>query len=199
MPKTPFRAVGTAAVRIENSKFNNWWMALRNAIGVALPLGIGIAIHQPLGAVAIATGALNVSYSDDDDPYPQRARRMLLWSVLGGFAVFVGSITGRYHVAAIVVAAAWAFVAGLLVAVSTRAGDLGLNTLVVVIVFAARGAMSPEGALKAGLLVCAGGLLDTALALLLWPLQRYAPERKAIAEAYFDLARDVDPDSEKLE
>jgi uncharacterized membrane protein YccC len=199
MPRTAARAVLKAAARLDRGKFNNWWMAVRNSLAVALPLGIGIALHEPLAGVAVATGALNVSYSDDDDPYQQRARRMLLWSSLGGFAVFVGSVTGRYHVAAILVAAAWAFFAGLLVAISTRAGDLGLNSLVTVIVFAARGAMSPKGAFEAGLLVFAGGLLETALALLLWPLQRYGPERQVIAKDYLDLAKDVDPASGKLD
>ena len=173
-------------------------MALRNAISVALPLAIGIAIHQPLAAVAVTTGALNVAYSDGDDSYGQRLRRMLRWSLLGGIAVFIGSATGEYNVLAILTAALWAFAAGLLVSVSARAGDLGLNTLVTVIVFAARGAMSPKGALEAGLLVVAGGLVQTVFALLLWPLNRYRPEQQAIAQTYLELSKDVDPNSEKL-
>ncbi len=199
MAKTTAHAVFETVKQVDRTKFNKWWMALRNAIGVALPLAVGVAIHHPLAAVAVATGALNVAYSDGDDPYPQRLRRMLLWSVLGGVAVFVGSATGRFHVLAILTAAAWAFVAGLLVSVSTRAGDLGLNTLVAVIVFAARGALSPSGALDAGLLVVAGGLLQTVFALLLWPLNRYRPEQQLIAKTYLDLAKDVDPKSANLE
>ncbi|MBV8068792.1 MAG: FUSC family protein [Acidobacteriaceae bacterium] len=193
------RGVLAAAARLDQTKFNNWWMALRNAIAVAVPLAIGAAIQQPLAAVAVATGALNVAYSDDDDPYQQRAKRMLIWSSLGGLAVFIGSVNGNYHVMAVLTTAAWAFIAGLLVSVSTRAGDLGLNTLVTVIVFAARGAMSPKGALAAGLLVFGGGLAQTVMALLLWPLRRYAPERRAIAKAYLDLSENVHPQSEKVE
>ena len=90
--------------RLDKSKLNSRWMALRNALAVALPLGIGTAIHFPLGAVAVATGALNVSYSDGRDPYSQRARRMLAWSFLGAVAVFTGSVTGKYHFAAIFMA-----------------------------------------------------------------------------------------------
>ncbi|MGI8960199.1 MAG: hypothetical protein ACR2IV_10650 [Bryobacteraceae bacterium] len=134
-PRTAFWRTIT---RLEKSKINTW-IALRNSLGVALPLAIGIAIGEPLGAVAITTGALNVSFSDGDDPYAQRARRMLAWSFLGAVAVFTGSITGKYHWAAILVVAAWAFAAGMLVSIGTRAGDLGLNTLVALVVFAARG------------------------------------------------------------
>ncbi|HZS57194.1 MAG TPA: FUSC family protein [Bryobacteraceae bacterium] len=171
-------------------------MALRNAAAVALPLSIGSIIGNPLGAVAISTGALNVSYSDGRDPYRQRARRMLTWSTLGAIAVFVGSATGEYHFSAILVTAAWAFLGGMCVAISPRAGDLGLNTLATIVIFGARGALSPLYAFYAALLVFAGGLLQTALALLFWPLRRYAPERRAIASAYRALAAEIDPNPE---
>jgi uncharacterized membrane protein YccC len=193
-PRTAFWRIIT---RLEKHKINTW-IAFRNAIGVALPLGIGIAIGEPLGAVAVTTGALNVSFSDGDDPYAQRARRMLAWSFLGAVAVFTGSVAGEHHWAAILLTAAWAFVAGMLVSISTRAGDLGLNTLVVLIVFAARSPLRPADALIAALLVLAGGLLQTCLALLLWPIRRKQPERQALSQIYLDLAEDVDPHSGKL-
>src|SRR5579875_1260198 len=122
-------ALWSALTRLDKSKINSKWMALRNSLAVASPLAIGMAMGNALGAVAISTGALNVSYSDGRDPYRQRARRMLTWSVLNGIAVFVGSATGKYHVAAILIAATWAFAGGMCIAISTRAGDLGLNTL----------------------------------------------------------------------
>lgn len=184
--------------RLDKSKINSKWMAIRNSLAVAVPLGIGIALDKPLGGVAIATGSLNVAYSDGRDPYAQRARRMLTWTFLGAIAVFVGSVTGKYHWAAIFVAAFWAFVGGMCVSISTRAGDLGLNTLVTLIVFAARGAMPLEGALIAAGLVLGGGLLQTALALLFWPLRRDHPERRAIGNVYLDLAKEVSSQSDTL-
>ncbi len=183
------------ATRLDKSKINSTWIAFRNALAVALPLGIGMAMGNALAGVAIATGALNVSYSDGSDPYAPRARRMLSWTLLGAAAVFTGSVTGKNHGAAILVAALWAFAAGMCVSISSRAGDLGLNTLVVLVVFAARGAMSPRGALEAALLVVAGGLLQTAFALLLWPVHRYEPERRAVARVYVELAKEIDPHS----
>ena len=191
-------ALWRTLTRIDQSKISSKWMAFRNAMAVALPLAIGIADGNPLGAVAFTTGALNVAYSDGGDPYALRARRMLNWSVLGAVAVFVGSIAGNYHWTSIVVTALWAFVAGLCVSISSRAADLGLNTLVVLIVFGARGALSPKGALIASLLVLGGGLLQTAFALLLWPIRRYDPERRAIGEAYLDLSQELAPGSDVL-
>jgi len=173
-------------------------MAARNALAVAVPLAIGIEMGNSLAAVALAIGALNVSYSDGHDPYWQRARRILEWSLQGGIAVFIGSITGQYHWGAILVAAAWAFAAGMMLGVSTRAGDLGLNTLVTVIVFAARGPTTPMGAVYSGLLVFAGGCIQTLLAVLFWPLRRTKPQMLALGKAFHDLAMEVDPDVEAV-
>lgn len=181
--------------RIDQSKRNSARMALRNSLAVALPLAVSIELDHPLVGVAMATGALNVAFSDASDPYAHRARRMLTWSVLGAIAVFLGSVTGNYHLLAILVASAWALIAGLMVSISTRAGDLGLNTLVALIVYAARGALSPKGAFYAGLLVLGGGLLQTAFALIFWPVRRNTPERRAIGGVYLDLAEQVEQDS----
>lgn len=190
--QTTFRALWQNLTRVDRSKINTW-IALRNSLAVAIPLSAGIALNHGLAGVAIATGALNVSYSDGRDPYAQRARRMLGWTALSGVSVFVGSVTGRNHWLAVLVAAMWAFMAGMLISVSTRLGDLGLNTLVSLVVFAARGAMSWEGAASAAGLVTLGGALQTGVALLFWPFRAKEPEREAVAEAYRKLANEVDP------
>ncbi len=192
----PASAFWRTVKKIDKSKINNRWMALRNSLAVAVPLAVGIALGNPLGAVAVTTGALNVSFSDGRDPYYQRARRMLTWSLLGAFAVFVGSLSGNNEASAIAVVACWAFLAGMLIAVSTTAGDLGLNTLVALIVFAGRGVGTWSGALDTGLLVLGGGLLQTAFCLALWPLRRYEPERRALGHVYQALAKEVDPDND---
>jgi len=99
-------------------------------------------------------------------------------------------------VSATLIAAAWAFVAGMLMAVGSRAGDLGLNTLVTVIVFASR-PMTLESACYAGLLVLAGGVLQTTFALLLWPVRRRRAERDAVGQAYLELAEAIHPDADE--
>ncbi len=182
------KALWRSVTAIDRGKVNKPAIALRNALAVSIPLAIGFAIGHPAGGAAFATGALNVAYSDGTDPYAHRARRMLAWSVLGAIAVFSGSVSGTYPLFAVALAAGWAFLAGLLVSISQRAGDLGLNTLVALIVFSARGPGSPAGALDAALLVLGGGLLQTLFALLLWPVHRYRPEREAIGGVYADLA-----------
>lgn len=163
------------------------WIALRNTLGFALPLIAGIALGKIPAALIAAIGALNVSYSDSHDPYLQRARRMLAATALVALAVFGGAICGNYHVLAVPMAGSWAFAAGMLVALSTVAADLGTITLVTLVVFAAR-PLPPESAALSGLLALGGGLLQTALALVFWPVRRYLPERRALAALYTELA-----------
>src|ERR1051326_3371892 len=78
-------------LRFEAAKLSPW-IGLRNAIGVALPLAVGLTVHAPGTGLLGATGALNVAFSDSHVPYLQRARRMLAASVVVGIGVFSGSL-----------------------------------------------------------------------------------------------------------
>jgi len=164
------------------------WIALRNTLGFALPLAAGIAMGSVPAALIASIGALNVSFSDSHDPYLQRARRMLAACVLVGLAVFAGAVCGNHRLLAVPMAGAWAFAAGMLVAVSATAADLGIMGLVTLVVFAAK-PLPPESAALSGLLALGGGLLQTGLALAFWPIRKYVPERRALAAFYAELAR----------
>ena len=164
------------------------WLGLRNALGVALPLAAGAVMGAIPSGLVMATGALNVSFSDSHDPYLQRARRMLAASIVVGIGVFAGALCGRYRGLIVLASAAWAFAAGMLVSLSPAAADLGTVSLVTLVVFAAV-PMDPRHAMYAGGLAMAGGLVETALALALWPLRRYVPERIAVGDLYLELAR----------
>lgn len=176
-----------SVLRFQRDKISPW-IAFRNTLGMALPLAAGIALNNLPAALIASIGALNVSYSDSHDPYVQRARRMLAACVLVGLAVFAGAVCGNHHLLAVPVAGLWAFAAGMLVALSTTAADLGIMSLVTLVVFAAK-PLPPESAALSGLLALGGGLLQTVLALAFWPIRRYVPERRALANFYAELAR----------
>lgn len=163
-------------------------LALRNTIGVALPLVLGAAFGAVSTGLAVSTGALNVAFSDAEDPYVQRARRMLGASVLVGVAVFTGELCGGNYVLAVSMAGAWAFAAGIVVALSTAAADLGVISLVTLVVYMAVPQPAKQ-AVYSGLLALAGGLLQTLLALAFWPIRRYGPEQRALGELYAELAQ----------
>lgn len=174
-------------IRFQTEKMN-LWLALRNTLGIVLPLMAGVELGMVSGGLAMATGALNVSFSDGQEPYPQRSRRMLSASVLVGFAVFCGAVSGHSNVAAVLVSAVWAFATGMLVALSTTAADLGAVSLVTLVVYMAA-PQNIERAVYGGLLAMAGGLLQTGLALAFWPLRKYVYERRALGDLFAELAR----------
>src|SRR5262245_52992657 len=145
MPSTPPSAFWEILTRFERQKINPW-IALRNAIGIVLPLAIGAAVGRSGSGLVMTVGALNVSFSDGSDPYVHRARRMLAASLCCGLAVFVGGLAGRNHAVAALLAAAFAFAAGMMVAVGQEATDIGTVTLVTFVVFSAQ-PMTPKQAL----------------------------------------------------
>ncbi|HEX4663113.1 MAG TPA: FUSC family protein [Terriglobales bacterium] len=162
-------------------------IAFRNAVGVTLPLAIGLAIGMPLGGLAIASGALQVAYSDGHDPYSRRGFRMLAATVLCGLAVLVGGLTGRNHLLATLAVVVWGFTAGIVVLLGPDAESLGIISLVMLIIYSAQ-ALTTSRAINAGLLALAGGLLQTALSIALWPFFRREPERRALANVYSELS-----------
>ena len=166
------------------------WMAARNTVGVALPLAIGAGLGRIGGSLPVSTGALNVAFSDSQEPYAQRARRMCAASAMVAVAVFAGALSGRNQITAVLVATVWALAAGFLVALSTTAADLGAISLVTLLVYAAF-PMPAEKAVYAGLLAFGGGLLQTVLAVALWPIRRYEPVRRVLGDLYRELSRAV--------
>lgn len=174
-------------IRFQKDKITPW-IALRNTIGFVTPLAAGISLGAEAVAIALATGALNVSYSDSHDPYPLRWRKMFAASLLVGFAVFAGALCGHSQWLAPLMAGIWAFVAGLLVALGTTAADLGVISLVTLVVYSAV-PQTPERAVYAGLLAIVGGLFQTLLSIAFWPLRRYAAERRALSRLYLELSR----------
>src|SRR5947208_14847269 len=186
-PASPPKALWRIVTHIDRSKINAW-QALRNTVGVIAPLIVGYALGMPRGGLAMASGALNVSYSDGSDPYRQRAKRMLASTAWCSIAVLLGGLTAHSNALAIVAATLWAFTAGMLVALGSAAADVGVISTVVLVVYSAQ-PLTPYQALQAAGLALCGGLLQIALSVALWPVQRYEPERRSLAALYSELAR----------
>jgi uncharacterized membrane protein YccC len=184
---SPWVSLWRLAIRFDRAKVSPW-IGFRNALGVALPLIAGILAGHTAAGLVMATGALNVSYSDGNDVYDFRARRMLISTVLCALAVFAGALTAAYGVLIVLLVTAFALFAGLLVALGNTAGDLGVIALVTLVVYGAQ-QMSPHSAALSGLLALAGGLLQTAISLSTWPVLRYEPLRRAIANLYIHLGK----------
>jgi uncharacterized membrane protein YccC len=186
-PLNKWEAFWRGIFHVDTAKMEPW-IALRNAMGVAIPLAVGIAVGMPLGGLAIASGALNVSYSDGHDPYKLRARRMLASSALCATAVMAGGLAGHHSVEAVALITVWAFGSGMAITLGTTGESLGVISLVVLIIYSAQ-TLTPERAVQAGALAFAGGVMQMLLSLGLWPVRAYEPERRALANLYLTLGR----------
>lgn len=184
---TPAQSFWRLLTKFDSSKMSAY-RALRNAAGVVLPLIGGFALGMPRGGLVVASSALNVAFSDGSDPYARRAKRMISSSVLCAIGVTAGGLAEPHAALAIIVATLWAFAAGMLVALGTTASDLSSISLVTLLVYAAY-PLTPRQALISGVLALGGGLLQTALSVALWPVRRYEPERRALADFFSTLAR----------
>ncbi len=182
----PWAVFRSTLTRFDSGKIQRE-IAARNAVGFLAAVIIASAIWTPASGVVAGTGALNVSFSDSRDPYPIRVRRMLASALLCALAVFLGGLTGHDNITAVAAATIWAFGAGMLVCLGPIAGDLGVITLVTLVVFAAH-PLTPAQAANSALLVLGGASIQIALSIAPWPIHRYDPERRIISSLYAALA-----------
>ena len=162
-------------------------VALRNALAVVLPLAIGVATGHVDAGLGVATGALNAMFTDQPGPYRLRAYRMLLSAAAAALSALIGSLVGGNAVLIVLASLLWGVGGGLLVALGPDAARAGLTSMILLVIMGAEPHAVPE-AWPAAALIFAGGVLQTLFAIAAWPLQRYRPERLALAAAFRGLA-----------
>ncbi|HZP65910.1 MAG TPA: FUSC family protein [Rudaea sp.] len=162
-------------------------VALRNTAAVTLPLALGLATDHLGVGLGVSVGALNTMFSDQPGPYRQRMTRMLFAAAAAGVSAFVGYTLGGNDVAITLAALIWGFAGGLLVALGPDIGRIGLTSMILLVVTGAYPS-TPAEALGPSFLFFSGGLLLTLFAIAAWPLQRYRPERTALAQLCRQLA-----------
>jgi uncharacterized membrane protein YccC len=160
---------------------------LRCAIGVAVPLLVSYAAHQPLDGVSAAIGAMAAGFASRQGVYRTRAAAMLLTSAAMAFSAFVGALSGPYPVANIALFAIWGIALGLLGSLGTAATTVGVNSVIALLI-CGHYPYVPSDALPQAGFVFLGGALQTVLLVSIWPLQRFTAERRVLAAAYRSLA-----------
>ncbi|RCS31018.1 FUSC family protein [Rhodanobacter denitrificans] len=164
-----------------------WRVVLRNTAAVVLPLAAGMATGHPQVGLGVAAGALDTMFSDQPGPYRQRLRQLLLASLAAGLAALVGFLIGGQLLPILLATAACGFFGGLLVVFGTDTARVGMTSMILLVITAST-PTSLAHALGGAALIFAGGLLLMVFSLAAWPLQRYWPERMALANVYTGLA-----------
>ncbi|QAU24308.1 FUSC family protein [Dyella sp. M7H15-1] len=163
------------------------WVVIRNTTAVVLPLAIGMLTEHPEAGLAVAAGALNTMFSDQPGPYRQRLWQLFLASLAAGLASLCGFLIGGDLIPITLATAAFGFFGGLLVMFGTDIARVGMTSMILLVVTAASPSSFHE-ALTGAALIFTGGLLLALFSVAAWPLQRYRPERYALATVYRGLA-----------
>lgn len=162
-------------------------VAMRNTLAVVAPLAIGLLLGHSSAGLGVATGALNTMFTDQPGPYRLRMQRMAFAAIAAGLSALIGIAIGAHSIAFVAAAFVLAFGGGMLVALGPMAARVGLTSMIVMMVTADM-RLPPSNAPAVAALIFAGGALQMLLAVAAWPLQRYRPERFALADVLRQLA-----------
>jgi uncharacterized membrane protein YccC len=184
------RKIVTDAAKIDRTGIE-FGFAVRCTVGVAIPLLITVANGSTLAGVSAAYGALVTGFASRQGVYRTRAIGMLLTAFALACSGFAGIMTGAHPVANVIVGALWAAAFGLIAAIGRAATVASVNSVVAFIIFSNPPYDLSDPWFQAAMVI-AGGVLQTLLLVLVWPLQRFRTERHALAAAYRALARYAD-------
>lgn len=156
---------------------------LRSSLGLALPIVLaGLGGHTAWGILG-ANGALNVALPNMNSVAARRLQVMLIVSFGTALLAMLGVLVGQSTLAstlAITLVATFLTLYGAGGAVNTSVGIASTNTLIVL----AGLQLPPSSAPLSGLLVLGGGLLQTFLLAVVWPLSPRRRERSSVAQVY---------------
>ncbi|MFJ7151030.1 FUSC family protein [Streptomyces sp. NPDC100445] len=158
----------------------------RAALGMSLPLAVGLAAGRPDYGALASMGALSGVIGDTADAYRMRILNIAVPQFFGAAGVALGALAHGYGWYAVAVVTGVALVSGMISTIGAVASVSGLLLLLNCVVGAGLPLPSPWWVAPA--LMTGGGLLILLLALLAWPLRAGVPERAAVAAAYRDVA-----------
>lgn len=180
------RRIVRDAFRLERNAVDPMF-AVRSSIGFALAILAGFATGVPIYAVCAALGAMMTGFGSRQGNYRTRAGTMLVMTAAMAGALALGLLCSHSPEFAVLGLALWSLGYGAIVPLGASAVAIGANSLTTLIVFENFPQPFPL-AVGCVVAISAGGLLQTLLLVVLWPIQRYPQERKALAAAYRELA-----------
>lgn len=181
------RHILLSTVHVETSLFEGM-AALRCTVGVAIVLALGLVLRLPMVSAFGAVGAVSVGFGSFQGAYRSRAAVMIAAAAGMALSVLLGSVGGFSDFDSIAIATGAAFASGMLVALGPAASFVGLQCVVAALIAGGFPADLRGAAIRAGL-VLGGGLIQTLLVVMIWPLRRFSAERRGLATAYRSLAR----------
>lgn len=163
---------------------------LRSSVGLAIPIVLAAFTGHTAWGMLAANGALNTALASVNSVTARRVQVMLSVSVTAALMTILAVLVGQNTLLTtltITLAATLLTLYGGASGVNTSVGIPTTNTLIVLSGLQ----LPPDSAPLSGLLVLLGGLLQTLLLAVVWPISPRWRERDSVAQTYRSLGQFV--------
>ncbi|MFF0555451.1 FUSC family protein [Streptomyces sp. NPDC004266] len=156
-------------------------VAARGALGLALVVGLSLALFGPAVAVSSAFGAFQAAIATFQRSWRPRPTLALASGASLAVSTFLGYLTGAHEALFLTLLVFWTFLSGLAWAAGPTAGIIASSNVAIMLVTVT---LPTSVATAAGhaVVIFAGGVVQAALVVLL-PVRRWGAQRDALADA----------------
>ncbi|MFE0650254.1 FUSC family protein [Streptomyces sp. NPDC059534] len=156
-------------------------VAARGALGLALVIGVSLALFGPAVAVSSAFGAFQAAIATFQRSWRPRPTLALASGASLAVSTFLGYLTGTHEALFLALLLCWTFLAGLAWAAGPTAGIIASSNVAIMLVTVTLPTSVAEAAGHAAM-IFVGGVVQAALVVLL-PVRRWGAQRDALADA----------------
>ncbi|PZT72557.1 MULTISPECIES: FUSC family protein [unclassified Streptomyces] len=156
-------------------------VAVRGAAGLALVIGVSLALFGPVVAAGSAFGAFQAAIATFQRSWRPRPVLALVSGISLGLSTFLGYVTGTHLALFTLLLVVWTFLAGLAWAAGPTGGIIAASNVAIMLVTITLPTSAAQAALH-GAMIMFGGVVQAAL-IVLFPIRRWGAQRDALADA----------------
>ncbi|MFE4450871.1 FUSC family protein [Streptomyces sp. NPDC056796] len=161
-------------------------IAVRGAAGLALVVGVSLALFGPVIAAGSAFGAFQAAIATFQRSWRPRPVLALVSGVSLAVSTFVGYVTVSHTVLFLILLVLWTFAAGMAWAAGPTGGIIAGSNVSIMLVTITLPTSVADAAAHAGMMAF-GGFVQAAL-IVLFPVRRWGAQRDALADALAGVA-----------
>ncbi|MCK8677902.1 FUSC family protein [Streptomyces lichenis] len=174
------KATARAGLTVERPRLEPF-VALRGAAGLALVVGVSLALFGPAVAVSSAFGAFQAAIATFQRSWRSRPTLALVSGATLAVSTFLGYLTGAHVLLFLLLLTVWTFLAGMAWSAGPTAGIIASSNVAIMLVTVTLPTSVAEAAGHAAVIL-AGGVVQAALVVLV-PIRRWGAQRDALADA----------------
>ncbi|MER5498906.1 FUSC family protein [Streptomyces sp. NPDC002561] len=156
-------------------------IAIRGAAGLALVIGISLALFGPVVAASSAFGAFQAAIATFQRSWRPRPVLALVSGASLAVSTFLGYLTGSRLLLFLALLVLWTFVAGLAWAAGPTGGLIAASNVAIMLVTITLPTSVADSAVHA-VMILVGGVVQATL-IVLFPVRRWGAQRDALADA----------------